>query len=193
MPSKYRLRHLGAMLLLLAPWPASALDLGAGLEAGGSLTATVPSSVGSGASPTATAGVIAEQRLQTPALSVTLWEDVQTPFTAYFGSYLPLAVGIRAGPDSWILKPYFGGVVGYDVLVGSAGPVVECGEPCGLRAPSPFGPGVGGDVGVDWAWRFLRFGVEARATGMLSPLFTPTRSLQWVVLGQVLASGRAEF
>jgi hypothetical protein len=169
--------HLGfpaAAALLLAASPAVAVEFGVGLEGGGTLTFSGNVSHGAAASTTSAGlGLVLEERFRLPAaLELTIWEDAQLPFSftdasqtttnpslagpPYFietvtAGYVPMAAGLRLGLRLPLVQPYVGILLNDDILTSSATYAV-----CNFV-------GLGGDLGLDFAVLFFRFGLDLRA------------------------------
>jgi hypothetical protein len=171
---------LAVAAIVLAPASASAFQFGVGVEVGGSYTRLV-SSEG-----TFALGLTLEQRFELPVVDLTLWEDLEGPIE--FGNGWTFGVvdlGLRAGLAGALFKPYVGFLVN-DTFSDDKTAACLCGQ-----AASNV-PGLGGDVGVDFAVVFLRLGLELRAYGTLSPPVTGAR-VGDAVVWQGLFSARAVF
>ncbi len=170
-------RWLACVTLLLAPAPALAMEWGLGLEGAGTLgiSKNLPSS--SSMATSGGAGLILEERFSIALVDLSVWEDVQMPYTlnvaqSATGSvtsaqYIPVDLGLRLGLGFPVLHPYLGVLGNYSVGDSSA-------------ATSFWG--VGGDLGLDVAVLFLRFGLELRALWSVSGVSN---------VGQALAAATA--
>jgi hypothetical protein len=192
-------RILGPIACLLMSASAGAFELGMGLEVGGTGT-----HVGNGLGTSArgwggiSGGVILEQRFNVPGVLLEAWEDVQTPLQIQTGSperaaaYLLLDSGLRLGLAPGALQYYFG--VFLQGLFLTSRP--EHGATLKDAALA-----LGGDLGVDLAVFFVRVGLEARLseilTGLVPSCTTPVCVTQpdpgGVVVFQGILSVRASF
>jgi hypothetical protein len=156
----------------IALLPARAFAFGFGIEGGGTYTQTS----GLNASPnnlwTANGGIIIENNFSVAILFLDLWADVQTPIQLQSGlpqgtgeaapKYIPIDLGLRLGLNLGLLQPYVG-------VLGQAAIVTD-----GSGVPNLNNPlwGLGGDLGLDLAVFFLRFGIELRGVETLNAVET---------------------
>jgi len=154
----------------IALMPTRALAFGFGIEGGGTYTQTS----GLNASPsniwTLNGGIIIENNFPIAVLFLDLWADVQTPIqlqaTPNMGTgqpspkYIPIDLGLRLGLDIGLLQPYVG-VLGQAAIVTDGSGVLNLNSPLW---------GLGGDLGLDIAVVFLRFGIELRAVETLTAI-----------------------
>jgi hypothetical protein len=168
-----------SLAVLLTPRPALAVAFGFGLEGGFSEThltnfQSLPEF-----------GLILEQRFELPVIELTLWEDVE-PIEVFDGgwAFLPIALGLRAGLGGGLFKPY-AGILANDNLNIGKDPGCGCGQAAGEVV------GLGGDLGVDVPVAFLRFGLELRGYGTLSPPVSGIKGAGEGVVLQALLSVRA--
>jgi hypothetical protein len=163
-------RLIGLLLCALVGARASAFELGTGLELGG--TATHVGNVGNGwdgarGSGAFTGGVVVEQRFNVPGVLLESWEDLQTPLWIQTGSpdqtagYLPLDAGLRLGLAPGALQYYFGIVLQGLFLID---------RPIQGAALKDAALGLGGELGIDLAVFFVRLGLEARLSEVLTGL-----------------------
>ncbi len=156
-----RLVLLTLLTGLLTSSSALAFDFGFGLEGAGTLTLSknLPSSAQMSTS--AALGLILEERFNLVAIELTLWEDVQKPYTVNSAtesggavdtaSYVPIDAGLRLGLGFSPFRPYVGVLVNDNILTSST------------ASATGNWFGIGGDLGIDIAVIFLRFGLDLRA------------------------------
>jgi hypothetical protein len=190
-------RALRALPAILAVGCASsAYAIGAGVEGGGTATFTsfasgpdytAPASQTAGG---AAAGIIVDEEFTFLLLFMDLWGDIQLPtYRLQTGgsdaaAYLPVDLGFRAGLNFALIHPYVG-VLGQMAFVNSDG-----------GGPSLSSPifGLGGDIGLDVAVLFFRFGVEVRGVNMLPPIVSGAMSgVNGAFALQGLGSVRVEY
>jgi hypothetical protein len=152
---------------LLTSGSALAFDFGFGVEGAGTLTLSKNLSGSAQTSTSAGLGLILEERFSLVAVELTLWEDVQTPYTLNTAmsnlpvctfcsdidtaSFVPLDAGLRLGLGFSPFRPYVGVLVNDNILTSST------------ASATGNWFGIGGDLGIDIKVIFLRFGLDLRA------------------------------
>jgi hypothetical protein len=164
----------------------------AGVEAGGTGTASQNIIIGNTNATTGSFGIILEQPFHLiPLLSFGFFEDFQTPIfiqtgsTSGAASYWVISAGARLGLDLGLLIPYVG-IVGQLLILSST--------PEGSPALNDFAWALGGDIGLDVSLVIFKIGLELRYLGTLSNLpvnsINPPSSVQII---QLLGSARISF
>ncbi len=159
--------------------PATAFELGVGLEVGGTGTFAQDAAQRPDGSRPANAGMVAvgglvEERFDGDAIAFELFEDVQSPFALETGgvsgaTYVPVTAGVRTGLLIGPFVPYLG------VLFSAA---ILTQRPAGSEPLSSTIFGVGGTVGVDWVISDLRIGFEMRPLEIIGGIpAAPTQGL----------------
>jgi hypothetical protein len=162
-------RLLGVLACALISGRASSFELGVGLEGAGSATHVgngLPSGKARGWGG-AGGGLLFEQRFELRGAFVETWQDIQTPLQIETGGssaagYLPLNAGLRLGLAPGALQYYFGVLL--QGLFLTSRPASGAGQLKGAAM------GLGADLGIDLAILFLRAGLEARFTQVLTGL-----------------------
>jgi len=151
---------------------ALAFDFGVGVEGSGNVGLSKNLSGASAQLNTSlTGGLILEERFNLVAVELTIWEDAQLPYTVNTASYssgglcagctgangldtasyVPIDAGLRLGLGFSPFRPYVGVLVNDNILTSTTT----------SAAGNWFG--IGGDLGLDIAVIFLRFGLDLRA------------------------------
>ncbi len=173
---KSRLGFLATVASLLVSSSAFAFDFGVGVEGAGTLSLSKNLSGSAQTNFSATPGIILEERFNLIAVELNLWEDVQYPGYTFnsasqvetcgictaanvavnAATYLPIDAGLRLGLGFSPFRPYVGVLVNDNILTSNT--------------PSATGNwfGLGGDLGIDIAVIFLRFGLDLRALWSLT-------------------------
>ena len=155
-----RFAFVASFLSLLASGSALAFDFGVGVEGAGNLSLSKNLSGGAQLSTSVAGGIILEERFNLIAVELNLWEDVQMPYTfnsateggvTDTASYVPIDAGLRLGLGFSPFRPYVGILVNDNILTS------------GTASATGNWFGLGGDIGIDIAVIFLRFGLDLRA------------------------------
>jgi hypothetical protein len=181
-----------AVGLLAVSHLALAFSFGIGVEGGATSSYYMPNSgYLTPWSTLADPGVILTQRFALRAVDLTLWEDIN--FVAYdnwIAAFFPVDVGLRVGLPGPIFRPYIGLLVSAGIALLPTEENTGCRSSC-TDPEVAILPGLGGDLGLDVAVTFLRFGIEVRAYETLVPPLQGATAGDGFAL-QTLLSVRAE-
>lgn len=170
-----------ALATFVAAPRATAFELGLESGLGGTVATNVPQVDYGSSSPSggSSVGLFVEQSVHPSRASIDFWADLQTPLSiaVWAGNsagYLPIDLGVRAGPVLKDVEPYGGAFA--ELLLRVQTP--ELSQPLNAAVL-----GAGGDVGVDFAVFSFRVGLEARVARLLTPLSTTGSEGVWQFLG----------
>ncbi|HUB07396.1 MAG TPA: hypothetical protein VMB50_10355 [Myxococcales bacterium] len=165
---------LACVAVVCSSTSALAIDWGIGLEGAGTLSLARSLPSGNAMSTSAGAGIILEERLSLAIIELTLWEDAQLPYTlnistsdlggATSAQFIPIDAGLRLGFALGIVRPYLGILGNYNIANSE--------QASGGSYGAQNFWGLGGDLGLDIAVIFLRFGLDLRAFWSVSDVTT---------------------
>jgi hypothetical protein len=165
--TKSRLVLLASMASLLVSSSAFAFDFGVGVEGAGTLALSKGLSGSAQLNTSFTPGLILEERFNLIVVELNLWEDIQYPGYTFnaatlasggndTATYLPIDAGLRLGLGFSPFRPYVGILVNDNILTSNT------------ASATGNWFGLGGDLGIDIAVIFLRFGLDLRALWSLT-------------------------